>query len=100
MSERSSKIRRRRTGTHLDIDLVAAKDNGDVLADALQITMPVRHVLVCDTRRDIKHDDTALALNVVTISESTKLLLSSSVPDVEDNVAVVGVESERVHLDA
>ena len=44
------------------------------------LTVPVRNVLVGDTGGDIKHDDTALAVDVVTITETTELLLSSSVP--------------------
>ena len=55
----------------------------------LVLTMPVRHVLVGDTRRDIKHDDTALAVYVVAISQSTELLLSCSIPDIELNSSVV-----------
>jgi len=51
--------------------------------------VPVGNVLVCDTRGDIEHDDTALAVDVVTISETTELLLTSSVPHVEDDLAEV-----------
>lgn len=32
------------------------------------LTVPVRDVLVGDTRSDIEHDDSALAVDVVTIS--------------------------------
>jgi hypothetical protein len=45
--------------------------------------VPVGDVLVGDTGSDIEHDDTALAVNVVAITETTELLLTSSVPDVE-----------------
>lgn len=51
--------------------------------------MPVGNVLVCDTRGDIEHDDTALTVDVVSISETTELLLTSSVPHVEDDLAEV-----------
>ena len=37
--------------------------------------MPVGNVLVGDTRGDIEHDDTALAVDVVTVTETTELLL-------------------------
>ena len=67
----------------LDIDLVAGQNNGDVLADADQVTVPVGDVLVCDTRGNVEHDDTALAVDVVSIAETTKLLLTSGVPHVE-----------------
>lgn len=51
--------------------------------------MPVRNVLVGDTGGNIEHDDTTLAVDVVAITETTKLLLSSSVPHVELDLAVV-----------
>jgi hypothetical protein len=38
-------------------------------------------------------------LNVVTIAETTELLLSCGVPDIEADGAEVGVEGERVDLD-
>lgn len=67
----------------LNIDLVAAEDDWDVLADTDEVTVPVGDVLVGDTGGNIEHDDTALAVDVVSISETTELLLSCSVPDVE-----------------
>lgn len=84
---------------HLHIDLVTTQNNGNVLANPLQITVPVGNVLVCDSRCNVKHDDTTLTLDVVSITQSTKLLLSSSVPDVEADGTEVGVESQRVDLD-
>jgi hypothetical protein len=79
--------------------------------------VPVGDVLVCDTRGDVEHDDTALAVDVVSIAEATKLLLTCGVPDVELDGAEVllsrqcivargridrgtyGGETERVNLD-
>lgn len=84
---------------HLNIDLVSTQDNGDVLADTLEVAMPVGHVLVGDTGGDIEHDDTALALDVVAITETTKLLLSGGIPDVEADRTEVGGEGEGVDLD-
>jgi hypothetical protein len=83
----------------LDIDLVAAQDDGDALAHAYEILVPAGDVLVRDTRRDIEHDDGAVALDVVAITETTKLLLTGSIPDVEANLTGVGVETQRVDLD-
>lgn len=40
-----------------------------------------------------------LTLNVVTVSQTTKLLLTSSVPTVEDDGTEVGVEVKGVDLD-
>ena len=51
--------------------------------------MPVGNVLVCDTRGNIEHDDTALSVDVVTITETTELLLTSCVPDVELDLSEV-----------
>lgn len=45
--------------------------------------MPVGDVLVSDTGGNIEHDDTALAVNVISITETTKFLLSGGIPDVE-----------------
>lgn len=45
--------------------------------------MPVGDVLVCDTRGDVEHDDAALAVDVVSVTETTELLLTCGVPDVE-----------------
>jgi hypothetical protein len=61
--------------------------------------MPVGNVFVGDAGSDIKHDDTTLALNVIPISKTAKLLLSSSVPYVEADRAKVGGELQRVDFD-
>lgn len=45
--------------------------------------MPVGNVLVCDASSDIEHDDTALAVDVVTITETAELLLACGIPDIE-----------------
>lgn len=49
----------------LDFDLVAAKDNRDILADTGKITVPVGNALVGNTGSDIEHDDGALSLDAV-----------------------------------
>ena len=78
-------------GTHLDVDLVSTKNDGNVLTDTFEVTMPVGDVLVGDTGGHVEHDDTALALDIVTITEATKLLLTGSVPHVEtDGTKVCG----------
>lgn len=76
--------------THLDIDFVSAKNDWNVLADTLEVTVPVGHILVCDSRGNIEHDDATLALYVITITETTELLLTCSIPDVETDSAEVG----------
>lgn len=76
--------------------LVADEDNGNVLADTLQITVPVGNVLVGLTGSDIEHDDGAVGLNVVTITKSTELLLTGGIPDVEDDGTAGSVELDLV----
>lgn len=50
-----------------------------------QHTVPVGDVLVGDTGGNIEHDDTALAVDVVSISETSELLLTSGIPHIELN---------------
>lgn len=51
--------------------------------------MPVGNVLVGDSGCDVEHDDTALAIDVVPISETTELLLSCGIPDIELDPSVI-----------
>ena len=73
----------------LDINFVADQDDGDVFANADQVTMPVGNVLVCDTRSDVEHDDTALSVDVVPVAKTTEFLLPCCVPDVELDLAII-----------
>jgi len=73
----------------LDINLVAGEDDGDVLADTDQVTVPVGNVLVGNSGGNVEHDDTTLAVDIVSITQTTELLLSCSIPDIELNVAQV-----------
>ena len=59
----------------------------------LRLTVPIGNVFVGDSRCDIKHDDTALAIDVVAVAKSTKFLLTSRVPDVELYTTIVLVLS-------
>lgn len=83
---------------HLDINLVTAKDNRNVFANSFEIAMPVGHILVCDAGCDIEHNDTALTLDVVTVSETTKFLLASGIPDIKADCAKVGGKLKRMDL--
>ena len=65
------------------VNLVAGQDDGDVLAHADEIAVPVRDVLVGDAGGDVEHDDAALAVDVVPVAQTAKLLLSRRIPDVE-----------------
>lgn len=46
-------------------------------------TVPVGNILVGDAGCDIKHDDTALAVDVVAVAKTAELLLTGSVPNIE-----------------
>ena len=60
----------------------------DMSVEAM-LTVPVRNVLVRDTRGDIEHDNATLPVDVITISETAKLLLPCGIPHVELNHAKV-----------
>ena len=51
--------------------------------------MPVGDVLVGDAGGHVEHDDAALAVDVVAITEAAELLLAGRVPHVELDVAVI-----------
>lgn len=57
--------------------------------------MPVGNVLVGNSRSDVEHDDTALTVNVVSISQPTKLLLTSGIPNIELEFTKVGKKAKR-----
>lgn len=51
--------------------------------------MPVGNVLVCDARGNIEHDDTTLSVDVVTVTETTELLLTCGIPHIELDLSEV-----------
>ena len=51
--------------------------------------MPVGNVLVGNAGGDVEHDDAALAIDVVSVTKASKLLLSCGIPDIELDVAQV-----------
>lgn len=53
---------------YLNVDFVSAENNGNVLTNAFQIAVPVWDVFVGDTGCDVEHDNTALALDIVTVT--------------------------------
>ena len=86
--------------TVLDINLVSAQHNWDVLTHTAQVPMPCGHILVGETRRDVEHDDGALAVDVVAVAKATKLLLTCRVPAIEPDLASVRREVQGADLDA
>ncbi len=51
--------------------------------------MPVGDVLVGDSGGDIEHDDAALSIDVVSISQAAKLFLPCGIPHIELDLAEV-----------
>ena len=88
-----------RKETNLDVNLVATKNDRDAFADTLQVAVPVGNILVGDAGGDVEHDDTTLTLDVVAVTETSKLLLTSGIPNVEADGAKVGCKLEGVDLD-
>ena len=84
--------------TILDVDLVAAENNRNILAHAHKILVPRWHVLVCDARCHVEHDDGTLSLYVVSVAEAAELFLASCVPHVECDRTTVRREAERMDL--
>merc|ERR1719234_1134009 len=82
----------------LDVHLVPRQHNGDVLTNSDQVSVPVGNILVGYSRCHVEHDDCTLALDVVTIPQTPKLLLTSCVPHIEPDSTTVGVEDQRVNL--
>jgi hypothetical protein len=62
--------------------------------------MPIGDVFVRDSRCDVEHDNTTLPLDVISITETTKLLLACSIPNIEANSAKVCRERERMDFNA
>ncbi len=83
-----------------DINFVTNQTDGDSFADSGQVLVPFGDVLVGDSGAHIEHDDSALPTNVVPFTKSSKFLLSSSVPNVELDWTVVGVENNGIHIDS
>ena len=69
----------------LDINLATAEDDGDILTNTDEVTVPIRDVLVRDTRSHIEHDDAAFPVDVVSISETSEFLLTGRIPHIELN---------------
>ena len=82
----------------LDIDLVAHEHDGDVLADASQVLVPLGHVGVGDARADVEHDDAAVAADVVAVAQASELFLARGIPHVEQDLPMVREEGHRVNF--
>ena len=60
-------------------------------------TVPVGNVLIGNARGDVEHDDAGLAVDVVSVSKTTELLLACCVPDIKyDGTEVLNVSLIRL----
>ena len=77
----------------LDINFVATQDNGNILTDSSEISVPLRDILISHSRCDIKHNDATLTLDVIAVTKTAKLLLSGSIPDIKTYWSKIRVEN-------
>mmetsp|Transcript_128733 Transcript_128733/g.209774 ORF Transcript_128733/g.209774 Transcript_128733/m.209774 type:complete len:211 (+) Transcript_128733:19-651(+) len=82
------------------VNFIAYQHDRDVWTSTFQIIKPLRHILIGNPRSHIKHDNATLPLHIVAIAQTTKLLLSSSVPDIEYDFTTIRCEAQPVHLNA
>lgn len=89
-----------RTLAVLAVNLVAAEDDGDARAHAVEVLVPGEDILVGHTGGDVEHDDSSLTADVVALAEVAETLLAGGVPAVEGELTIVGGESEGANLKA
>ena len=51
--------------------------------------MPVGNVFIGNARGHVEHNDTALAVDIVAITQTTKLFLTCGIPHIKDNLTKV-----------
>ena len=83
----------------LHVHLVTTQHCGYTITDMIQIAMPDGNVTVRHSSSHVEHDDSTLSLDVVAVSESSKFLLTRSVPHVEFDWSSGRVEDQWVDLD-
>jgi hypothetical protein len=91
----------------LHIDLISNQNDWNILANSHEILVPFWYILVSNSGTNVKHNDCALTTNtakvseidlLVSISESTKLLLTCCVPDIEFDSSMIGIENHWVNF--
>ena len=80
------------------IDFVAHQHDGDVVTDSGEVLVPLGHVLVSDPGGDVEHEDGCIGANIISLSQTTQLLLAGGVPDAQLDGAVVSIESDGAHF--
>mmetsp|Transcript_8369 Transcript_8369/g.9733 ORF Transcript_8369/g.9733 Transcript_8369/m.9733 type:complete len:241 (-) Transcript_8369:84-806(-) len=87
-------------GASFGIYFVTTQHHGNILHDAIEIPVPVGDVFVCDAGCDVEHNDCAGCADIVTITKTSELLLSGSVPAPEAEGSEACVEIEGGHRNA
>ena len=82
------------------VHLVPHQHDGDIIADASEVLVPLGHIFVSDPGGHIKHQNGCVGPNVVPFSQSAQFLLPGRVPEREFDGSVVCVEGDGAHLDA
>jgi hypothetical protein len=82
----------------LDIDFVTNEHYWNVLTNTSQVLVPLRNIRVSDSSAHIEHDDSAVTTNVVTISKSSELILTCSIPNIESDLSSASEEGHRMYL--
>ncbi len=60
--------------------------------------MPFRNISVSFSLSEVKHDDRAFTVNIITFSQISELLLTCSVPNIESNWTVGGLKIDWSHV--
>ncbi len=84
----------------ISIDLVPTEYNGDIFTNSSQVPMPIWNILVCNSAGDIKHDDSTLPLDIISIPEATEFLLPCSIPHIELNWSTISVKHKWAYFHA
>lgn len=69
-----------------DIDFVAAQNDRDIFAYTNQVSMPIWYIFVGNTRCYIEHNNSALTLDVVTITKTTEFFLTGCNPQMKKKI--------------
>ena len=82
------------------VHFVPYQHHGDLVAHSHQVLVPLWYVFVSDPGSHVEHDHSALASNIVSVSQAAQLLLACSVSDVEFYGSPGSVEYERSDFDS
>jgi hypothetical protein len=82
----------------LNIGLVSDKTNGNIRTHLGKVLVPFIDISISVSGGEVKHDESTVSLDVVTLSQLSKFLLASSVPNVKGDLSKVGVKDNGSDL--